>query len=34
MNSDPRNVHDVLAGVIEHWSPRTIAVVNDYDAGS
>ena len=22
----------MLAGVTEHWSPRTIAVVNDYDA--
>jgi mannose-6-phosphate isomerase-like protein (cupin superfamily) len=27
----PRNLDDVLAGVDEHWSPRTIAVVNDYD---
>ncbi len=30
-NSDPSNVHGLLAGVTEHWSPRTIAVVNDYD---
>jgi ubiquinone/menaquinone biosynthesis C-methylase UbiE/mannose-6-phosphate isomerase-like protein (cupin superfamily) len=26
-----RNIDDVLANVSEHWSPRTIAVVNDYD---
>ncbi len=26
-----RNVHQVLAGISEHWSPRTVAVVNDYD---
>ncbi len=26
-----RNIHRVLAEVDEHWSPRTIAVVNDYD---
>ncbi len=25
------NVHAILAGITEHWSPRTIAVVNDYD---
>jgi mannose-6-phosphate isomerase-like protein (cupin superfamily) len=31
-NPHPRNIHDVLAGVDEHWSPKTIAVVNDYDA--
>jgi mannose-6-phosphate isomerase-like protein (cupin superfamily) len=30
--SGPRNIHDVLDAVSEHWSPRTIAVVNDYDA--
>lgn len=30
--SEPRNVHDVLAELSEHWSPRTVAVVNDYDA--
>lgn len=29
---EPINIHDVLAGITEHWSPRTIAVVNDYDA--
>jgi mannose-6-phosphate isomerase-like protein (cupin superfamily) len=29
--SEPRNIHDVLAGTDEHWSPRTVAVVNDYD---
>jgi mannose-6-phosphate isomerase-like protein (cupin superfamily) len=28
----PRNIHRALAEVPEHWSPRTIAVVNDYDA--
>jgi mannose-6-phosphate isomerase-like protein (cupin superfamily) len=27
----PRNIDAVLASVDEHWSPRTIAVVNDYD---
>jgi mannose-6-phosphate isomerase-like protein (cupin superfamily) len=26
-----RNLDAVLSGVSEHWSPRTIAVVNDYD---
>ncbi len=25
------NVDAVLAGISDHWSPRTIAVVNDYD---
>ena len=25
------NVHAVLGDITEHWSPRTIAVVNDYD---
>jgi hypothetical protein len=30
-NPEPRNIHDVLRGVAEHWSPTTIAVVNDYD---
>jgi mannose-6-phosphate isomerase-like protein (cupin superfamily) len=25
------NVHDVLESLAEHWSPRTVAVVNDYD---
>lgn len=31
--SDPqaRNIHEVLAALTEHWSPRTVAVVNDYD---
>lgn len=29
--SEPRNIQAVLAGVAEHWSPRTVAVVNDYD---
>jgi mannose-6-phosphate isomerase-like protein (cupin superfamily) len=27
----PRNVEAVLSGVAEYWSPRTVAVVNDYD---
>jgi mannose-6-phosphate isomerase-like protein (cupin superfamily) len=26
-----RNVNAVLATIDEHWSPRTIAIVNDYD---
>lgn len=26
-----RNLELVLNGVAEHWSPRTVAVVNDYD---
>lgn len=30
-SSGPRNVHDVLSSVTEPWSPRTVAVVNDYD---
>ncbi len=25
------NIDAVLSGLREHWSPRTIAVVNDYD---
>jgi mannose-6-phosphate isomerase-like protein (cupin superfamily) len=28
----PRNIDAVLGSITEHWSPRTIAVVNDYDA--
>ena len=28
---EPRNLDTVLASVSEHWSPRTIAGVNDYD---
>jgi mannose-6-phosphate isomerase-like protein (cupin superfamily) len=28
---DPRNVGAVLSELVEYWSPRTIAVVNDYD---
>jgi len=32
MALEPRNLYDVLAGVSGHWSPRTIAIVNDYDA--
>jgi mannose-6-phosphate isomerase-like protein (cupin superfamily) len=30
-HDEPRNIGAVLAGVAELWSPRTIAVVNDYD---
>src|SRR5690348_6486369 len=26
-----RNIHGVLSALDEHWSPRTVAVVNDYD---
>ena len=28
---ETRNIDAVLSGVSKHWSPRTIAVVNDYD---
>jgi len=32
MDTPPaRNIHDVLSQLTEHWSPRTVAVVNDYD---
>lgn len=31
MGSPLRNLDVVLATITEHWSPRTIAVVNDYD---
>jgi mannose-6-phosphate isomerase-like protein (cupin superfamily) len=31
MESPSRNIDTVLASIVEHWSPRTIAVVNDYD---
>jgi mannose-6-phosphate isomerase-like protein (cupin superfamily) len=31
MPSEPRNLQAVLAAVNEYWSPRTVAVVNDYD---
>jgi mannose-6-phosphate isomerase-like protein (cupin superfamily) len=27
----PPNVDTVLGNISDHWSPRTIAVVNDYD---
>jgi mannose-6-phosphate isomerase-like protein (cupin superfamily) len=30
--AEPRNVDAVLADLTEYWSPRTITVVNDYDA--
>jgi mannose-6-phosphate isomerase-like protein (cupin superfamily) len=30
-NVDARNVDAVLSSITEHWSPRTVAVVNDYD---
>jgi mannose-6-phosphate isomerase-like protein (cupin superfamily) len=29
--AEPRNLASVLSSVAEHWSPRTVAVVNDYD---
>jgi mannose-6-phosphate isomerase-like protein (cupin superfamily) len=29
--SRARNIHGVLSSLTEHWSPRTVAVVNDYD---
>jgi mannose-6-phosphate isomerase-like protein (cupin superfamily) len=28
---EPRNLGAILAGLDQHWSPRTVAVVNDYD---
>ena len=28
----PINLDAVLSSTTEHWSPRTFAVVNDYDA--
>jgi mannose-6-phosphate isomerase-like protein (cupin superfamily) len=27
----PRNVNDVLSALVDYWSPRTVAVVNNYD---
>ena len=30
--SEPRNIDAVLSSIEGHWSPRTIAVINDYDA--
>lgn len=27
----PRDLGTILAGLDQHWSPRTVAVVNDYD---
>lgn len=30
--TEPQNVDAVLSELTEYWSPRTIAVVNDYDA--
>jgi len=33
MDAPPvRNIHGVLASLTDLWSPRTVAVVNDYDA--
>jgi mannose-6-phosphate isomerase-like protein (cupin superfamily) len=32
MDQSPRNINAVLADLTECWSPRTVAVVNDYDA--
>lgn len=31
MASPQLNVHAVLSAITEHWAPRTIATVNDYD---
>jgi mannose-6-phosphate isomerase-like protein (cupin superfamily) len=32
MGREPsHNIEAVLADISEHWSPRTVAVVNDYD---
>ncbi len=31
MNDETRNIYDVLDGMSAHWSPTTIATVNDYD---
>jgi mannose-6-phosphate isomerase-like protein (cupin superfamily) len=28
---EPRNIDTVLSEIPDHWSPRTVAVVNDYD---
>ncbi len=30
-NPGPQNLATILAGIDEHWSPRTVAVVNDHD---
>src|ERR1700730_14130845 len=29
--STPLNLKSVLSSITEHWAPRTVAVVNDYD---
>jgi mannose-6-phosphate isomerase-like protein (cupin superfamily) len=29
--SKVRNIDAILSSLTEHWSPRTVAVVNDYD---
>lgn len=29
--SGVRNIYQVLSEVDQHWSPRTVAIVNDYD---
>jgi mannose-6-phosphate isomerase-like protein (cupin superfamily) len=29
--TEPNNIDRVLSEVVEHWSPKTVAVVNDYD---
>src|SRR5215831_19203059 len=32
MDTSPvHNIHAVLSSLDEHWSPRTVSVVNDYD---
>ncbi len=30
-DAEPHNIHAVLAATPELWSPRTVAIVNDYD---
>ena len=29
--SEPHNIDAMLSALTDHWSPRTVAVVNDYD---
>jgi len=31
MTGEVRNIHDALASFTEHWQPRRLASVNDYD---
>lgn len=32
IDSQPRNIYEVLTGITRYWSPKTIATANDYDA--